>query len=387
MHARDLDTLCARLALADQAAGIARTPGQRRADILAMLPGIALNGWPDNPPLTTSPTADPTSSPTSPGARAKEPAGRSGPTPPGPWLPGAFPAGGPPPGVTMIVHVPMATALGLSGEPGEILGRGEVSAATIRRLLPDATLQRLLVDARTGQPLHLDPQLHPPDRGTQDRKPGRRRPPDLTDPPDLTLPKDSDAASAAPGVLLGWLGLGRDGQVADADALAPLIVTPGAVARPTDPARTGPLPSQPGRPCEVWLHDPAEPRHDPSAALTRFLRLRDPLCTGPGCSTPAARCDLDHQQPWGPAPGEQGPGTTASNLGPNEPTLPPRQDPPTRPTRTRGPPNARTTAAPAGPAPSDAPTPAPPTGTHHPPRPGHRRESGSPHDRRRGSSR
>ncbi len=53
-----------------------------------------------------------------------------------------------------------------------------------------------------------------------------------------------------------------------------------------------------------------EPQHDPSAGLARFVHLRDPRCTGPGCATPAQHCDLDHliAYPTGR--------TTANNLGP-----------------------------------------------------------------------
>lgn len=51
-HARDLDALYKKVALDDQQAGIARTAGQRRADVLAMLPTIALRAW--DHPLTAA---------------------------------------------------------------------------------------------------------------------------------------------------------------------------------------------------------------------------------------------------------------------------------------------------------------------------------------------
>jgi hypothetical protein len=53
-----------------------------------------------------------------------------------------------------------------------------------------------------------------------------------------------------------------------------------------------------------------EPRHDPSRHLTDLVVLRDPRCSGPGCSMPARDCDLDHLTPY-PA-GD----TSADNLGP-----------------------------------------------------------------------
>ncbi|WP_043347353.1 HNH endonuclease [Beutenbergia cavernae] len=42
--------------------------------------------------------------------------------------------------------------------------------------------------------------------------------------------------------------------------------------------------------------------HDPPAALTRFVRLRDPTCVGTGCTVPSSSCDIDHviEFPLGP---------------------------------------------------------------------------------------
>ncbi len=45
----------------------------------------------------------------------------------------------------------------------------------------------------------------------------------------------------------------------------------------------------------VTLMDEVEPQHDPSAALAAFVKLRDQICCGPGCTMPATRCDLDHE--------------------------------------------------------------------------------------------
>ena len=53
-----------------------------------------------------------------------------------------------------------------------------------------------------------------------------------------------------------------------------------------------------------------EGRHDPSPALSDFIRYRDTRCVGPGCSAPAHTCDLEHLDAY---PNGQ---TTADNLGP-----------------------------------------------------------------------
>ena len=36
----------------------------------------------------------------------------------------------------------------------------------------------------------------------------------------------------------------------------------------------------------------------PGADLTRLVQARDQTCTFPGCRQPAARCDLDHREPY-----------------------------------------------------------------------------------------
>ena len=45
-------------------------------------------------------------------------------------------------------------------------------------------------------------------------------------------------------------------------------------------------------------HARAETRYKPSRILQHLIRVRNARCTAPGCSQPAARCDLDHTIPW-----------------------------------------------------------------------------------------
>lgn len=44
--------------------------------------------------------------------------------------------------------------------------------------------------------------------------------------------------------------------------------------------------------------DEPEPGYRPSAALARWVRLRDLTCRHPGCDQPAVRTDIDHTVPW-----------------------------------------------------------------------------------------
>ena len=58
-------------------------------------------------------------------------------------------------------------------------------------------------------------------------------------------------------------------------------------------------------------HARAEPGYRPSRTLQHLIKVRNARCTAPGCGRPAARCDLDHTQPW-----EQGGLTCEGDLAP-----------------------------------------------------------------------
>lgn len=251
-----LDELHRRQVIADRATGTRRTADQRRADLLAMLPALALHALDDTPTGATS----------TGGGRVDRCS----------------------PKIVVNVHVPVATALGLSDAPALLDGHGPISADHLRRLLPDAHLRRVLVDGSTGQPLHVDRHLHAPARPARGlRQPARR------------------AEAAAPGAaahspLLLTAGAGAGAAVdaaggAGAGAGADVAATAGAAAAPAA-ARDRLLALVPDGP--VLLHEEPEHRHDPSTSLARLVRTRDPLCTGPGCSTGSAHCDLDHEDPW-----------------------------------------------------------------------------------------
>jgi Domain of unknown function (DUF222) len=61
-------------------------------------------------------------------------------------------------------------------------------------------------------------------------------------------------------------------------------------------------------PCD---HAQAEARYRPSRKLWHLIAARSTHCTAPGCSRPAARCDLDHTTPW-----DHGGPTCPCNLAP-----------------------------------------------------------------------
>jgi len=48
-------------------------------------------------------------------------------------------------------------------------------------------------------------------------------------------------------------------------------------------------------PCD---HAQAQRGYRPSRTLRHLVNARNTRCTAPGCGQPAARCDLDHTNPW-----------------------------------------------------------------------------------------
>ena len=200
-----LDELARRAKVTDAASGIFRTADQRRADLLAELPGLVLNGR-----CTGGNGA---------GAGCSDAA-----------APGAAGCGlpaGAPFSVVLNVTVPMDTVLDRGVQPGFLDGFGPISAEHVRQLRPTASVRVIYAGGRSGQPL------------SQSRA--------------MVAPQNDEAAFRS--------------------ALQDLV-----------------------HPIEVV--DREEPQHDPSAALTRLVRLRDVRCAGPGCSVPARRCDRDHHVPY-----------------------------------------------------------------------------------------
>jgi hypothetical protein len=53
--------------------------------------------------------------------------------------------------ITAVIHVPVATSLGISDQPGTLEGYGPLSASTTRQLLTEASLVKVCVDTVTGR--------------------------------------------------------------------------------------------------------------------------------------------------------------------------------------------------------------------------------------------
>ena len=67
----------------------------------------------------------------------------------------------PVPSAHVVVTVDLTTLLGLNEKPGELADYGPITAASVRRIAEDATLQRLVTDPLSGKPLDLGPKYRP----------------------------------------------------------------------------------------------------------------------------------------------------------------------------------------------------------------------------------
>ena len=194
---------------------------------------------PDGPGGDGGPNGPPDASP---GPDGSDPGGNRG--------PGPQPGTGPSVAALVNVTVPLSTLLGESETPGEAAGFGLLDGQDTRDLVAAAARHpgtRWCVTA-----LHPDgtAAAHGCARGRHPPPPGATEGPDP--------PSDVPAQD-----YLRRLGIG----------LAP-------VAR--------------GR-CD---HARAEQGYQPSRRLQHLVRARNRRCAAPGCSRPAARCDLDHTIAW-----------------------------------------------------------------------------------------
>ena len=139
-----MDRLERRERTADRQAGIERTADQRRADLFAALPALVLAGYAQDDTAATA------------GVPAR------------PWTfePSQVAAQ-----VVLNIHVPVATVLELSQEPGTLERYGPVSAQHVRLVRPHS-YRRILVDAASGRPVAVDSRTV---RVDQDPKAARRQ--------------------------------------------------------------------------------------------------------------------------------------------------------------------------------------------------------------------
>jgi hypothetical protein len=189
------------------------------------------------------------------------------------------------------ITVPLATALGLSGTPGEAGGFGLLDGGTARDLLAAA--------ARSPRTRWCVTVLHPDGTAAAHGCAAGRHPappgpePPGPEPPGPEPPGPEPPGPAPPGTPgLGTPGLGTTcesgggpdqrppPQTRALDYLRSLGIRLSLIARDT---------------CD---HRHAEAGYRPSRKLKHLVTTRSTRCSAPGCGRAAARCDLDHTLAW-----------------------------------------------------------------------------------------
>jgi Domain of unknown function (DUF222) len=205
------------------------------------------------------------------------------------------------------ITVPLATALGQSGIPGEAGGFGLLDAGTARDLLAAAGRSphtrwcvTVLYPDGTAAAHGCAVGRHPPPPGPEPpgpEPPGPEPPgpePPGPEPPGSRSPGSASSAAPPPpgpappgtanlGTSCDTSGSPDQRPPADTgaqDYLLSLGVRLALIARGN---------------CD---HRHAETGYQPSHKLQHLIRTRSTRCTAPGCGRPAARCDLDHTLAW-----------------------------------------------------------------------------------------
>ena len=169
------------------------------------------------------------------------------------------------------ITVPLATALGQSGTPGEAAGFGLLDAGTARDLIAAA--------GRSPHTRWCVTVLHPDGTAAAHGcAPGRHPPPPGPEPPGPEPPGTADLDTTCG--TSGGPDQRRPPGTGARDYLLSLGVRLALIARGG---------------CD---HRHAETGYQPSRKLQHLIRTRSTRCTAPGCGRPAARCDLDHTLAW-----------------------------------------------------------------------------------------
>jgi hypothetical protein len=259
---------------------------------------------PDQPPPDTDPPAprDTTPGPRGPDGSDGPGSGPGGPGGPGP-APRPAPDAGPSLAALVTITIPLTTYQGRSDTPGDADGFGpldgddarDLAAAAARHprtrwcvtaLNPDGTAA-----AHACLPgRHPPPGTGPPGTGPPGTGPPDHHPPPGTGPPGTRPPDHHPPPGTGPP------GTGPPGS-------------PPGNGPPRHPLtlKTPLIPITRG-PCD---HAHGQVGYHPARTLVHLVRARNATCTAPGCSRPAARCDLDHTTAW-----DQGGVTCECNLAP-----------------------------------------------------------------------
>ncbi|MBY6679893.1 DUF222 domain-containing protein [Rhodococcus sp. BP-316] len=197
-----------------------------------------------------------------------------------------------------VIVLDAATAAGLAGEPGHLVGWGPVPADTARRIAGDATWQALITAARGTEPR----------AGCSCRCP-EHDPPTVPDPP---VPITGREVRRTRRMRAGWTPTaGKLGSTTARKAREQVdylrALPPSAVDRAVaDPDGHGGFAVPPA----------GALTYRPSEAIASLVTALYPTCVHPGCAVPSEDCDLDHVVPFDHTDPRRAGWTVAANLQP-----------------------------------------------------------------------
>ncbi|MBY6675412.1 DUF222 domain-containing protein [Rhodococcus sp. BP-332] len=200
-----------------------------------------------------------------------------------------------------VIVLDAATAAGLAGEPGHLVGWGPVPADVARRIAGDATWQAMITAAEVAEPR----------AGCRCRCP-EHDPPTDSEPPGPPMPAAGREVRRTRRMSAGWTPIkGKLGSTKNlklreqVDYLRTL--PPSAVDRAVaDPDGHGGF----GLPPAGAL------TYRPSEAVASLVTALYSTCVHPGCAVPSADCDLDHVVPFDHTDPRRGGWTVIGNLAP-----------------------------------------------------------------------
>ncbi|KQU43778.1 HNH endonuclease signature motif containing protein [Rhodococcus sp. Leaf258] len=200
-----------------------------------------------------------------------------------------------------VIVLDAATAAGLAGEPGHLVGWGPVPADVARRIAGDATWQALITAARGTEPR----------AGCSCRCP-QHDPRTDSEPPGPPVPAAGREVRRTPRMPAGWTPTtGKLGSTTARKAREQVdylrTLPPSAVDRAVaNPDGHGGFAVPPA----------GALTYRPSEAVAALVTALYPTCVHPACAVPKEDCDLDHVVPFDHTDPERGGWTVTGNLAP-----------------------------------------------------------------------
>ncbi|MBM7414924.1 MULTISPECIES: HNH endonuclease signature motif containing protein [Nocardiaceae] len=205
------------------------------------------------------------------------------------------------PDTTAVIVLDAATAAGLAGEPGHLVGWGPVPADVARTIAGDATWQALITAARVPAPR----------AGCSCRCP-QHDPPTDSEPSDPLVPVTGREVRRTRRMPPGWTPTSGNVRTAHARKVREQV----EYLRTLPPSALDRAAENPDGHGGFAVPPAGALAYRPSQAVAALVTALYPTCVHPGCAVPSEDCDLDHVVPFDHTDPERGGWTVTGNLTP-----------------------------------------------------------------------